>query len=207
MYRFILWLIPAVEKFPRSQTFLLGDRIQSTALDVLERLVEATYTKSKVTGAPRGEPHPRILFLNSPWYPARPYPSPDAGHAHRRSTIPVHPDGTTDPAGRHAARSRGSTTSGHVRTRRCHLHERFRARHERTDETVPRVFRAGTPLPRGATRANRQRKNARTNSFAGMNEPTTPPSLPAVPRRHRLEPLDQEVDERPHLAGRCRRCG
>ena len=39
MYRFLLWLIPAVEKFPRSQKFLLGDRIQNTALDVLERLI------------------------------------------------------------------------------------------------------------------------------------------------------------------------
>ncbi len=29
MYRFILWLVPAVEKFPRSQKFLLGDRIQA----------------------------------------------------------------------------------------------------------------------------------------------------------------------------------
>jgi hypothetical protein len=41
-YRFILWLVPTVEKFPRSQKFLLGDRIQSTALDVLEGVVEAT---------------------------------------------------------------------------------------------------------------------------------------------------------------------
>ncbi len=48
MYRFMLWLVPAVEKFPRSQKFLLGDRIQSTAMDVLERLVEATYTKERV---------------------------------------------------------------------------------------------------------------------------------------------------------------
>lgn len=40
---FLRWLIPTVEKFPRSQRFLLGDRIQSTALDVLERLIEATY--------------------------------------------------------------------------------------------------------------------------------------------------------------------
>ena len=47
MYRFMLWLIPAVEKFPRSQKFLLGDRIQTTALDVLERLIEATYTKAR----------------------------------------------------------------------------------------------------------------------------------------------------------------
>jgi hypothetical protein len=43
MYRFLLWLVPTVEKFPRSQKFLLGDRIQPTALDVLERLIEATH--------------------------------------------------------------------------------------------------------------------------------------------------------------------
>ena len=41
MYQFMLWLIPTVEKFPRSQKFLLGDRF-NTALDVLERLIEAT---------------------------------------------------------------------------------------------------------------------------------------------------------------------
>ena len=27
-YRFIVWLAPAVERFPRSQKFLLGDRIR-----------------------------------------------------------------------------------------------------------------------------------------------------------------------------------
>jgi hypothetical protein len=47
MYQFVLWLIPAVEKFPRKQKFLLGDRLQSTALDVLENLVEATYTRAR----------------------------------------------------------------------------------------------------------------------------------------------------------------
>ena len=47
MYRFTLWLIPTLEKFPRSQKFLLGDRIQGTALDVLERLIEATYTRNR----------------------------------------------------------------------------------------------------------------------------------------------------------------
>ena len=46
-YRFVLWLVPTVERFPRSQKFLLGDRIQATALDVLERLIEATYTKRR----------------------------------------------------------------------------------------------------------------------------------------------------------------
>lgn len=43
MYQFLLWLIPTVEKFPRAQKFSLGDRIQSTALDVLEDLIEASY--------------------------------------------------------------------------------------------------------------------------------------------------------------------
>jgi hypothetical protein len=46
-YRFLLWLVPTVEKFPKSQKFLLGDRIQATALDVLERLVEATYSRRR----------------------------------------------------------------------------------------------------------------------------------------------------------------
>ena len=46
MHRFLVWLVPALEKFPRSQKFLLGDRIQTTALDVHERLIEATYSRS-----------------------------------------------------------------------------------------------------------------------------------------------------------------
>ena len=33
--QFILWLVPTIEEFPRSQKFLLGDRIRTTALDVL----------------------------------------------------------------------------------------------------------------------------------------------------------------------------
>lgn len=44
-YRFLLWVVPALEKFPRSQRFLLGDPIETAALDVLEGLVEATYSK------------------------------------------------------------------------------------------------------------------------------------------------------------------
>ena len=41
-YQFMLWLMPTVEKFPRSQKFPLGDRMQGAALDILEGLVEAT---------------------------------------------------------------------------------------------------------------------------------------------------------------------
>ncbi len=47
MYRFLLWLVPTVEGFPRSQKFLLGDRIQSIALEVLEALIEATYSRAR----------------------------------------------------------------------------------------------------------------------------------------------------------------
>lgn len=46
-YRFIVWLVPTLERFPRSQKFLLGDRIQGSALDVLGSLVEATYTRQR----------------------------------------------------------------------------------------------------------------------------------------------------------------
>jgi hypothetical protein len=45
MYQFLLWLVPTVDKMPRAQKFTLGDRIQNTALDVLENLIEATYSK------------------------------------------------------------------------------------------------------------------------------------------------------------------
>jgi len=45
--RFLTWLIPTLEKLPRSQRFLLGDRIETTALDVLERLIEATYSRER----------------------------------------------------------------------------------------------------------------------------------------------------------------
>jgi hypothetical protein len=54
MQGFLVWLVPTVEKFPRSQKFLLGDRIQATALDVLERLIEAT------SGAPEPSKAKRV---------------------------------------------------------------------------------------------------------------------------------------------------
>jgi len=32
MYRFVVWLIPTLDKLPRSQKFLLGDRIKKRAV-------------------------------------------------------------------------------------------------------------------------------------------------------------------------------
>ena len=46
-YRFILLLVPTLGHLPRSQKFLLGDRIQHIAIDILEALIEATYTKHR----------------------------------------------------------------------------------------------------------------------------------------------------------------
>ena len=46
-YQFALWLVPTVEKFPRSHKFVLGDRIQQRALDMIEGLIEATYTRDR----------------------------------------------------------------------------------------------------------------------------------------------------------------
>lgn len=47
MYQFLLWLIPMLEKFPRRQKFKLGDRLQAESLAVLDRLIEATYTRER----------------------------------------------------------------------------------------------------------------------------------------------------------------
>ena len=45
--RFLLWLIPTVERFPRSQKFPLGDRIQTTTFREVEQVVDATYTSDR----------------------------------------------------------------------------------------------------------------------------------------------------------------
>jgi hypothetical protein len=42
-FNLVLWLIPRVNEFPRAQRFVLGERIESTALDLLDVLVEAQY--------------------------------------------------------------------------------------------------------------------------------------------------------------------
>jgi hypothetical protein len=45
-YRLTAWIMTA-ERFPRSQRPLLGDRIQTVALDPLDALIEATYTRDR----------------------------------------------------------------------------------------------------------------------------------------------------------------
>lgn len=47
LYDYFLWIIPKLEKFPRSQKFLLADRIENLLLDILDRLIEAAYSRNK----------------------------------------------------------------------------------------------------------------------------------------------------------------
>jgi 23S rRNA-intervening sequence protein len=46
-YQFLTWLAPTIEKFPKGYKFTTGDRIHCVALDVLEALIEATYTRDR----------------------------------------------------------------------------------------------------------------------------------------------------------------
>jgi hypothetical protein len=46
-YQFLLRLVPAVDRFPKAQKFVFGDRIINLGLDVLESLVEAIFTRDR----------------------------------------------------------------------------------------------------------------------------------------------------------------
>ncbi|MCP4701503.1 MAG: diversity-generating retroelement protein Avd [Gammaproteobacteria bacterium] len=43
----LVWLIPQLDKFPRTRRFTLGSRLENGVLAVLEDLVEAAYAKEK----------------------------------------------------------------------------------------------------------------------------------------------------------------
>jgi hypothetical protein len=48
-YDWNLWILPKVEKFPKSYRFSVGQNLVSTSLDLLMNLVDATY-QSKNSG-------------------------------------------------------------------------------------------------------------------------------------------------------------
>lgn len=47
LYDFFLWIIPKLEKFPRSQKYLIGDRVENLMFDILDLLIEAAYSRKK----------------------------------------------------------------------------------------------------------------------------------------------------------------
>ena len=46
-YEFVLWLLPKVESFPRGYRFTVGERLSAKALDLLNTVVEAAYSRNK----------------------------------------------------------------------------------------------------------------------------------------------------------------
>ena len=46
-HELLKWLIPQIDKFPRVRRFTLGERLETTLLEVLEAVVEAAYTRQK----------------------------------------------------------------------------------------------------------------------------------------------------------------
>lgn len=47
-YQFILWLYVMVNKFPKSQRFVLGQHIENTALAILTSIIQANMEKEKL---------------------------------------------------------------------------------------------------------------------------------------------------------------
>ena len=47
-YDLVLWLVPRVNEFPRAQRFVLGDRILNAALDLLDQLTEAQFSRDRL---------------------------------------------------------------------------------------------------------------------------------------------------------------
>ena len=46
-HELLLRLVPQLDKFPRLRRFTVGERLESTLLEVLELLVEAAYSRTK----------------------------------------------------------------------------------------------------------------------------------------------------------------
>jgi four helix bundle protein len=48
IYELIIWLYPTVNKFPKSQRFVLGQHIENTILKLLEGIIEANQEVNKL---------------------------------------------------------------------------------------------------------------------------------------------------------------
>ena len=47
-YDVVKWIYPAVNRFPKSQRLILSQRIESTAIKILEMTISLTYKDSKI---------------------------------------------------------------------------------------------------------------------------------------------------------------
>jgi hypothetical protein len=60
-HNLLLWLIPILDKFPRSRRFTIGERLENGALNLLTDLIEATYSKQKKTALTRANRQLEII--------------------------------------------------------------------------------------------------------------------------------------------------
>ncbi|MBI3320111.1 MAG: hypothetical protein HYZ89_05950, partial [Candidatus Omnitrophica bacterium] len=51
-YDWALWIIPKVEKFPKSYRFSLGQNLVAASIELLMNLVDATYQARSSSGQP-----------------------------------------------------------------------------------------------------------------------------------------------------------
>lgn len=47
-YQLIAWLYPTIQKFPKSQRFVLGQQVESVALDLLRGIIRANASRAKL---------------------------------------------------------------------------------------------------------------------------------------------------------------
>ena len=47
-YEIILWLYPAINKFPKSQRFVLGQQIETAILEILKGIIQANSERNKL---------------------------------------------------------------------------------------------------------------------------------------------------------------
>ena len=48
VYDLILWLYPTVNKFPKSQRFVLGQQIENTVLEILKGIIQANQESNRL---------------------------------------------------------------------------------------------------------------------------------------------------------------
>ena len=46
-HKLLVWFVPLLDHFPRNRRFTLGEKIETSLLKVLEKLVKASYSKRK----------------------------------------------------------------------------------------------------------------------------------------------------------------
>ncbi len=47
-YELVLWLYPTINKFPKSQRFVLGQRMENGVVHLLELIIQANYSRDKL---------------------------------------------------------------------------------------------------------------------------------------------------------------